>query len=594
MGTLNVKKQMKSNERFIPLSTNWLRASGILEPEKIDIIEHKAKRKYILGGKNSGKTLPATIDTIMFHENNILGSSFAGRKHAQSATEKMGGYFSRALRLLEANGYETRYPYEKKRNRYYSLKNKKNMVFNSYQQYFSMEDISSTDGSAPENLGFYGIINVDEPIHKEDVNNPDKIPSQEQWDSDIEQLRSNVKRFNKSFLKNNKIKSSKVIETKEWYTMNDWGKHPLSKYIHEIFPQDTFIKEITGYHIEELLGNDELIKTLMKSRNEDDPDDILSSEWAEMWLNTHTKWVYNEKPELDLDDLIVRMTKFANPEEREPADAEVSLRKIAKGFIKQNWSLLAHYAGLQYTPRPDTELLVYNITNFNETTLEKLIKEGYEPIKLSYGVDLDTSRVNTITPAYELVKYTKGFGGKFKKHRIVLIDKQIELAALGSGEFGEMHEISARQIAMMIKKNIIKALKNKVVDANLEKTYLVVDDNRKHYLKMLKDELEPSGLIMNFQTAIKQGHYEIVDRQDYYEESFKRGILHVHEKNGALIEDFKDCVKPSKNAVVRTTAGNTNYLDRIDSSEYAVYPLLSALAKGKKASKYKFERQFQK
>lgn len=586
---LNVKDSLKKNI-FVPLSTEFLRRNNILEPEKIDIIEHPAKRKYWIGAKNSGKTIASIIDTIIFHENNVKGSSFAGRKYAYSAAEKMGGYFARALKLLREYGYNPRYQYEQKRNRYYSKKSNKDMKENSYQQYFSLEDISATDGSAPENLGFYGVFCIDEPIHKDDVNNPDKIPSPEQWESDLEQLRSNLERYNAAFL--NLHPNIKEIKTKEWYTMNDWGNHPLSVYIHSVFPQSAFVKQITGYTLEELLNNSELIKKLCKSRDEEDPNNLVDSEWGDIWIKNHTFSVYDFDPANDKDDLIIRSTKFGNPDERVYSKANSSLKKIAKGLIEGNWSILAHYAGLQYTPRISNELLVYNINNFNETTMEELNKEGWYATKLSYGVDIDTSRVFTITPAYEMRKDTRLITGSFKSIKAVFIDKQMEIAAMGTGEFGELNELSAKQISLRIKKHFLEALKNPLINETLEKTYCVVDDNRKHYLNDIKKFL-PSYMVENFLPAVKQGHYEIIDRQDYFEESFKQKKMFLHKDNKMLKNDILNCVKSSPNASVRTTAGTINYLDRLDSAEYAAYPFISIMAGTNRPNIYKQNRKIE-
>ena len=46
--------------------------------------------------------------------------------------------------------------------------------------------------------------------------------------------------------------------------MNDYGKHPLSVFVQECFPQEKFIEYITGYQLEDLLGNAELINRLSK------------------------------------------------------------------------------------------------------------------------------------------------------------------------------------------------------------------------------------------------------------------------------------------------------------------------------------------
>lgn len=579
--TLNVGKHLKAKkyEKFIPLSTEFIREHNILDPEKVELIELLQTDDFdilkIIGGKGSGKTIVAKAAEHIFMENNPKGSTFDARKYKDQASEKLGGYFQRWLKLVSHHGYKNRWGYEQKRHRFYNMKDNKYMHNNSYQQYFSLDSVSDTDGSAPENLGFYGMLHIDEPIIKEDMLNPDKIPKVQIWNSDIEQIRSNLERYNEEFALLHKVK---LPQTKEIYTLNDWGKHPLSVDFNQYFSQDQFIKKITGYNIRELMGNKELLQKLCKSKvklKKPEDYDILKTEWAEMWLKRHTYYVKNTPKK----EILCRMTYFANPMQRVPNKARKALVKLAEGFLKENWALLAHYGGLQFQASPDSELLVYNIQSFNEISLKDLLKEGWIPKALSYGVDLDTSRVNTIAPIYKLVRDTRMLNNKWKTQTKIHIDKIIELPANGSGEFGEMHELTAKQIAMTIKKHFIEALKNPIIDSNLENTYAVVDDNRKHYLKMIKESKLLNSIIRNWMPATKQGHYEIQERQDYFETSFHKGIITLDPRNVDLKEDFRLCVKASKNQPVRTTAGNINYLDRIDATEYGAYPFLGVLVK---------------
>lgn len=578
MGKLNLKAHLKEtkNEKFVPLSTEWLRQVQMLDPVKIDLIELMTTGNYeileIIGGKGSGKTIIAELILLWSQENHPKASNFAGRKYKDQATQQLGDYFARTLNLVGLNGYKTRYPYERKRNRFYALKSPRDMFQNSYQQYFSIDEIGSTDGSAPANFGYYEFAYIDEPIVKDDMLNPDKIPTKQKWESDIDQLKSNLKRYNEEFAKYSKAK--KVPITKFIYTMNDWGKHPLTEDFNKEFSQDQFIKAITGYEMKQLMGNKELLLKLMKYDENDDDASILDSEWGKMWLRTHTLYIKNEIRK----SIRCRMTIFANPDERKPETAKESLYKIAVGFLTENMALLAHYSGLQYNAQPDSDLLVYNVQNFNETTFPKLLKEGWVPKELSFGLDLDTSRVNTLTPAFKMEQHIRQLNNTFLKREIVFVDKIIELPANGSGAFGEMHELTAKQIALTIKKYVLEKAKNPIFAENVDKTYLIIDDNRKHYVHLLKQNV-PAGYISHFDSAIKQGHYDIINRQDIVETSFHQKKLLIDIENEPLKLDIKACVKASPNIAVRTTAGSINYLDRIDSMEYAIYPFHARLSR---------------
>ncbi len=44
----------------------------------------------------------------------------------------------------------------------------------------------------------------------------------------------------------------------------------------------------------------------------------------------------------------------------------------------------------------------------------------------------------------------------------------------------------------------------------------------------------------------------------------------MHPKNKPLVLDMRACVKADINDTKRKTSGTTNYLDRIDTSEYGI------------------------
>ena len=171
--------------------------------------------------------------------------------------------------------------------------------------------------------------------------------------------------------------------------------------------------------------------------------------------------------------------------------------------------------------------------------------------------------------------------GKFIKSEILFIDKIIELPALGSGEFGEAHEMSSKMIANITQKHFMKNLD--IAKETLKTTHMVIDDNRKHYVNLLKPKLD--HMIEHFSIPIKNGHYDIISRQDIMENAFKFKILYNHKDNKAFEDDIKTTVKADINSPKRKTSGATNYLDRIDPTEYAMYPFLGTIQKALRMSK---------
>lgn len=84
------------------------------------------------------------------------------------------------------------------------------------------------------------------------------------------------------------------------------------------------------------------------------------------------KAVYNKYK----DTLYVRMTKLDNPDEQAIQKATKTIKEIANGFIYENYRKLAVFAGLQFQAEIQSDMLVFNITNFNNTTFEEKLKEG--------------------------------------------------------------------------------------------------------------------------------------------------------------------------------------------------------------------------
>lgn len=568
------KQKLSIGKKYVkhePLSLDFIRKYNILEPEKIKIIQSKMSKKILIGAKRSGKTIVAEVDTLITMEQNPLAHAYGERKYKELASTRLGQYFQSAVSLVEHYGYKTRYEYEQKRNRTYALYNKKSMAKNSFMEYGSLDSPESTDGMITSNLGFFGRRIVDEPILKEDMLDPEKIPTQEAWDELEERVTDNLERANQNYKAMFPDKAAEA-DFITYYLMNDYGKHPLSNLAHQYQPQDKLLQYVIGYSLDELLGNAELINKLCKY-DSSNGETIMDSVWGKSWLERHT--YITEIPKEDL--LIARMTKFANPLERDPEYAIGYLKKIARGFITRNFRLLAINAGLQFKPEIKSDTLVYNINNFNKSSLKELIKEGYKPTKLSIGFDIDTSRILTLAPVFKMTKYNVDIFNKTpKKTEVILIDKVLDIPPVPMDEMGRSHDLNAKLISQVIKKYL---LKNEKYFSELKSITLSIDDNRKHYNGLMKDNLD--GFVSHITNPIKQGHYDIIERQDLLENGIKNKVIFIDSKNNLLIDDIKECVKADVQSPKRKTSGNTNYLDRIDSVEYGLYPFVGIIQKSK-------------
>ncbi len=263
----------------------------------------------------------------------------------------------------------------------------------------------------PSNGGYYGIISVDEPVVEKDASNPDKIPTQAQWDRSDKILLDNLGRFNDNF----ENAMGREVKTEIYYTMNNWGDHPLTVLCDKVLPEQTFLKFIFGFDIFEIMGNQELV--LEWFEDEENINHLL---------NNNTMSVYKE----NIDTLFTRMTKFANPNNHSEKNKKKILNDLKSALIDGDINWLTILLGMKAVPEVENEMLVYPSDMFNQIeykTYDELLEEGWTPKRTNYAIDIDTSRVFTITPTthFEKVSILEGV----QKH--VHVDRQIEIIANG-------------------------------------------------------------------------------------------------------------------------------------------------------------------
>ena len=508
----------------------------IITQTQYDIIKHKASKKVIVGGKGTGKTHMVQADKFIRFENENYFNAFGFRKYKDQSSTKLASYFSNFYFFLKHKGLKIG-NYKGSTSHFQKITSQRDANQNQKFMYGSLENITgSTDGGAPSNGGYYGIIEIDEPVVKQDIANPDKIPNIDKWNEELDLMQDNLFRFRTRF--NNPVETI-------WMTMNWWGDHPETIATDKYLPIEQFKQYNFNNEFDDIFGN--LTKIDEWFDNQDNIDILIKNS---------TQQYYDEEN----DTLYVRNTKFANPSNvGDPKAYKVLINSIKVALKSKNENKLAIAMGYKHMGdvlAQDT--LVYNIKEYNNAKLEDFYNQQYKPEAVHYSIDVDTSRVMTITPTFLFSKFVI-FDGKESK---IFIDKQIELPCNGTGEYGEKNAIYMDQIVEAIDKHYL-SIKLKTPKF---KVSISVDDKRKIYLDSVKNS-KVNRFTKQFRIFKQHKAWDLIERQNLTHMGFSSGIVYNHIDNKSLETDMNVCVRQDVSSPKRKASGRTNYLDRIDSME---------------------------
>lgn len=141
--------------------------------------------------------------------------------------------------------------------------------------------------------------------------------------------------------------------------------------------------------------------------------------------------------------------------------------------------MFAILLGTKHKGDLNKEMLAFDIDNYNQEEMEVKLKAGYNPTHITYSIDIDTSRVLTITPIIKLTKeenkmtLNRTIQHSKTKDEYIYVDRQIEIIANGTGEMGELNDIYVDMVIKVLDKHF-KSLKLPLLSA-----IIVVDDKRK-------------------------------------------------------------------------------------------------------------------
>ena len=551
---------MNSKNQKLDFTLENIGLLNILSKQKIAIIKHPASKKILIGAKTSGKTFLAEIDILHKFENDNYFNAWGLRYFKYQATEKLADYFFASIRGLKDNGINLKYRYKQaeRNQKIIRLRVKTNPKDNQSFSFASMENSAASTGTKPSNNGYVGICLIDEPLVERNIIE-NKIPTKKEFNKYQSMLESDMDRHHASVRKTYGVNPYKFTI---YYTLNPWGEHPITKRANIIIPEKEFIDfifydPINEITFDQLLENQQLIEFYFSQKHN-----------LERFKNNNTLAKYDEES----DELYVRMTKFANPNNLDDYSFKQSIFKIKNSLLFRDYSGLCIFLGITDKPNINEEMLAFNIPNFNNCHYTKMLKDNYYPVGICYAVDIDTSRVFTITPSIAMRKKIMIGFDKWKYDYKIFVDRQIEIPARGTGIVGELNNVYVKYILEIVNNHFKR---RKLFDYELIDSAIILDDKRKQYVFNVMEN--KPDFIKNVDTFKQHGEFGISNRQDWLELGFRNKKIINHSDNVKLENDIKYCLRADIQNSKRQTTGTLNYLDRIDSMENSVIYFLSII-----------------
>lgn len=554
-------KDFKQKTTKIPLTIENLDKTNFLTKSNIQILNmienDDIARIYMIGGKSTSKTYLTQIYTLMKMEQDPRINAYGFRKYKYNASDNLGSYASKAHIALRNADFDIK-DYQKSTTGFYRLNaSKKFMYKNQSIDFGSLENVDATSGGAPSNGGYYGVIIYDEPVVKDDANNPAKIPTKSKWNELVQDIiRNNLDRHNDP--------NNPKERTIEFYTMNDWGNHPLTLKCMEIIPIDDFINYIfDGYSLHDLTSP-QLLNSLMPI--DTTTNTITHTDFVKKLISNHTMMKIHTSKEDNEKELWVRRTKFSNPTNLVPKKLNQILLQTRKSLLNEDFNALSIILGLRHEGEIDENMLVYHIPDFNNVSgYQDFIDEGFKHIGevvYSWDIDLRKNSQLTLTPSIEFIKK-----GIFENESRIMIDKQIEVKTHGLDSEGKINDLYIKQMVEIMTnhhENLVHEVRQRP-----EQSSIAVDEINQMYIREIMDIIQPYYLDYG-RPFKKHGAYSLIERQKFTHFGFLNKVLFNHIENEALEQDFRVCQRSDYQKEERKTSGTTNYLDRIDSFENSI------------------------
>lgn len=558
----SIKSKTPSETASLKKRFLWDEIKHFTSPDMVEMLNHPAGEVWAITGKGYGKNRATALAQIAYLENDYSAQGLMLKKYKTNAGQRLHDSVANMVMELKLSGYDIP-DYEKGQAETYRMK-KKSKTSNQKIEYASYEDYSSLAGIEAKDLGFYPMVLFDEPVEKDDK--PENMPTDEEWESNMIVLKDSVGRSND---RHASARGRDIAPTKYYFTMNPWDDHPIIKAAEKYFPEEEFF----NFFVTDLIAN----HTMMRYVKEIDTLIVRGTKFGNMPINLMERTMKDLEIK-DADDLAEKahLIDFTLPEFKKYKITLNALERHLKKNIKPLY-VLAHNAimrndkknlatilGLKYE-QEDTVKKTYNLENLQTCNTDLIFKNADDTTSLFMGWDIDQRSGGRFVLTPVALTYKNG-----KKN--IVIGKQTEVKSIGVGNSGERIPYYGKVLS---DKTLEAYNTYKGITGNFFAPTIAVDDNQKHWVMMLSNNLPDFKW---YPTKFKtKESWRIAKRETWTQTAIDSGALIIDEANRGLISDMGKSYAKQGSEQRFEGGAQADLYDRINSMEYALYFLRGEL-----------------
>ena len=522
---------------------------------KMEIINHKARKKVVVGAKDAGKTILAVVLALALMEQDKHAYVMAARKYKTQSADKFHVLFTNASLELFLTYDFKRSNYKRSLNKTIKMDNWKDQTKNQSIEYVSFDDPNGIAGAEAPNLGYYPLILIDDPVMLDDIG---KIPTRKEWKASLSAIKDSIDRSNR---KHKEVFKRDIDEPVYFLMMNLWDEnHPEVADANKHISDQELLAYVTGF-------------TNITSKSAK----WIEQNWQTIWTNmkkNHTLSIYNQAT----DTLYVKMTKLANPKINQIADHTIQ-KEVKTALLNQDNFELARLLGMTYEGSTNIQK-TYDLRHLEVAdTLSKFKNEKWKNIGVSTGWDIDINealwQTNIILASK---KHPDQLNHPFETIEKLFVFPQNKVPAFGVGAIGENR---TKTYMEAISNQTYKSFKDLQHFTNETKpkygSFITIDDNFQTWLdgiyELLKDKINACYSRAKKHKKQKANlSYDINTRIALLQELIDKKFIVIDKNCHQLLRDLNQSVRKVNGEGRDESSWKHKTYNTINSLEYSLYP----------------------
>lgn len=522
---------------------------------KMEIINHKAKKKVVVGAKDSGKTILAVMLALALIEEDKHAYILAARKYKSQSAEKFHTIFTNASLELSLIYNFKMSLYKRSLNKTIKMDNWKNPAKNQSIEYVSFDDPNGIAGTEAPNLGYYALVLIDEPVMLDDMG---KIPERKEWKASLETIKDTIDRSKR---RHKEVFKRDVEEPTYFLMMNLWDKnHPEVEDANKHISDQQLLAYATG------------VSNIMSKSAE-----WINQNWQTIWTNIKNNFilsVYNEAT----DTLYVKTTKLANPKINQVADQTIQ-QEVKLALLNQDNFQLARLLGMTYEGSAKNQK-TYDLRHLEiADSFAKFKNENWKSVGLSVGWDIDINealwQTNIILASKD---HPDQINHPFETIEKIFVMPQKKIPAFGVGAIGENRTKTYMKAISYHTNQSLKDLQHITNDKKPKYgLFIIIDDNFQTWIdgiyELLKDKVNAcysrAKKHKNKKVALS---YDINTRIALLQELIDKKFIVIDKKCHQLLRDLNQSVRKASGEGRDESSWKNKIYNTINSLEYALYP----------------------